>query len=149
MLADGLDPYQTPGILIILAVSAARLPFLARSVEHGWSRFRPALVDAASTLGASPRQARRTATGLWLGAAPAALALTFALAATNLAPALVLAPTLESRPVAPGILILADEPHIALERAANLACVTVAVNLAALALAATSRSIRLGDWFRG
>jgi iron(III) transport system permease protein len=149
MLAGGLDPYRTPGVLLVLAVAAARLPFLARSVEHGWSRFRPALVDAASTLGATPRQARRTATGLWLGAAPAALVLTFALAATNLAPALVLAPTVESRPIAPGILILADEPGLALHRAADLACVAVAVNLAALALAATSRSVRLGDWFRG
>ncbi|MEA2633050.1 MAG: hypothetical protein QOE66_3269 [Chloroflexota bacterium] len=149
MLAGGLDPYRTPGVLLVLAVAAARLPFLARSVEHGWSRFRPALVDAASTLGATPRQARRTATGLWLGAAPAALVLTFALAATNLAPALVLAPTVESRPIAPGILILADEPGLALDRAADLACVAVAVNLAALALAATSRSVRLGDWFRG
>jgi iron(III) transport system permease protein len=55
----------------------------------------------------------------------------------------------ESRPIAPGILILADEPGPALHRAADLACVAVAVNLAALALAATSRSVRLGDWFRG
>jgi ABC-type Fe3+ transport system permease subunit len=149
ILAGSLDPYRTPGVLLALAVSATRLPFLARAVEHGWSRFQPALVDAASTLGATPRQARRTATGHWLGAAPAALVLTFALAATNLAPALILAPTIESRPIAPGILIEADEPGAALPRAAALACAAVALNLTGLALAATSRSVRLGDWFRG
>lgn len=148
-LADGLDPYRNPGILLALAVSASRLPFLARAVEDGWGRFRPSLVDAAVTLGAMPRRARRTASGLRLGAAPASLVLTFALAATNLAPALVLAPTIESRPVAPCVLILADAPGDASLRASRLACVSIALNLAALAMAATSRSVRLGDWFRG
>jgi hypothetical protein len=62
---------------------------------------------------------------------------------------MVLAPTIESRPLAPGVLILADEPGDALPRAAALACVAVALDFAALALAATSRSVRLGDWFRG
>jgi len=149
LLAGGLDTYRTPGVLLALAVAAARLPFQTRAVEHGWSRFRPTLIDAALLLGARPRQARRTATGLWLGAAPSALFLTFALAATNLAPALVLAPTIESRPVAPAILILADEPGVALARAAALAAVALTVNLTALAFAATRRSVHLGDWFGG
>ena len=148
-LAGGLDTYRTPGILLALAVAAARLPFLARSVEHGWSRFRPALIDAALLQGATSRQARRTATGLWLGAPPATLCLTFALAATNLAPALVLAPTIESRPLSPSVLILADEAGAGLDRAAALAAVAVTVNLAAWVLAATSRSVRLGDWYGG
>ena len=149
LLAGGLDTYRTPGVLLALAVAAARLPFQARAVEYGWSRFRPTLIDAALLVGARPRHARRTATGLWLGAAPGALFLTFALAATNLAPALVLAPTIESRPLAPAILILADEPGIALARAAALAAIAVTVNLAALAFAATRRAAHLGDWFGG
>jgi ABC-type Fe3+ transport system permease subunit len=149
LLAGALDTCRTPGVLLVLAVAAVRLPFQVRAVEYGWSRFRPTLVDAALLLGGAPRQARRTATGLWLGAAPGALFLTFALAATNLAPALVLAPTLECRPLAPAILILADEPGAAINRAAALAAVAIAINLAALTLAATRRTVRLGDWFGG
>jgi iron(III) transport system permease protein len=149
LLAGELDAYRTPGVALALAVAAVRLPFLARAVEHGWSRFHPTLIDAANGLGATPRQARRTATGLWVGAAPAALGLTFVLAATNLAPALVLAPTFESRTLAPMILILVDAPGAALDQAAALAALAVAINLTALALAARDRSIPLGDWFRG
>jgi iron(III) transport system permease protein len=149
LLAGELDAYRTPGVALALAVAAVRLPFLARAVEHGWSQFHPNLIDAAIGLGATPRQARRTATGLWVGAAPAALGLTFVLAATNLAPALVLAPTFESRTVAPMILILADAPGAAFEQAAALAALAVAINLTALALAAQNRSIPLGEWFGG
>jgi iron(III) transport system permease protein len=148
LLAGCLDPDRTAGVALVLALSAVRLPFLARAVEHGWSRFRPTLIDAALSLGATPRQARRTATGRRLGAAPAALLWTFALAATSLAPALVLAPTIEGRPLAPGVLILADAPGGALPRAAMLAAIAIALNLSAMAIAATSRSVRLGDWFR-
>jgi iron(III) transport system permease protein len=147
LLAGELDAYRTPGVALALAVAAVRLPFLARAVEHGWSRFHPTLIDAAIGIGATPRQARRTATGLWVGAAPAALGLTFVLAATNLAPALVLATTFESRTVAPMVLILADAPGAALEQAATLAALAVAINLTALALAARNRSIPLGEWF--
>ncbi len=86
LLAGGLDTYRRPGVLLALAVAAARLPFQARAVEHGWSRFRPTPIDAAPLLGAKPRPARRAATGIGLGAAPSALFVTFALAATNLAP---------------------------------------------------------------
>jgi ABC-type Fe3+ transport system permease subunit len=149
VLADLLDLDRSPGLLLVLAVSAARLPFLARAVEHGRSRDRLAQIDSALTLGASPLQARRTASGLWRSAAPGALLMTFALAATDVAAALILAPTIECRPIAPGILILADEPGDGLPRAALLAGLALAVNLIALAIASTSRAVRLGDWFRG
>jgi iron(III) transport system permease protein len=149
LLAGELDAYRTPGIGLALAVAAVRLPFLARAVEHGWSRFQPTLIDAALVSGATPRQARRTATGLWLGAAPGALVLTFALAATNLAPALLLAPTFESRTIAPQILILADTPGGGFDQAAVLAAMAVAVNVTALGLAARNRAIHLGGWFGG
>jgi iron(III) transport system permease protein len=147
LLAGELDAYRTPGVGLALAVAAVRLPFLARAVELGWNRFHPTLIDAAVGLGATPRQARRSATGLRVGAAPAALWLTFALAATNLAPALVLAHTFESRTLAPMILILADAPAAALDQAAGLAALAVAINLTALALVVRDRSIPLGDWF--
>ena len=88
------------------------------------------------------------ATG-WLAGSRGALALTFALAATNLAPALVLAPTAESRPLVPGVLILADEPGDGLARAATLASLALVVNLAAFTLAAGRGYPSLGERFHG
>ena len=78
-----------------------------------------------------------------LVAPPGLLILTFALAATDLAPALLLAPTVASRPLAPATLILADGPGDALQQAAVLATCGVAVNLAAFALSARHWSGRL------
>jgi iron(III) transport system permease protein len=71
------------------------------------------------------------------------------LAATSLSPALILTPTLDNRPVAPGILILADQPGEGRSSAAALATCVIAANLAALGLAAKCRSEPLGDWFHG
>jgi hypothetical protein len=51
--------------------------------------------------------------------------------------------------VAPAVLVLADAPDGAFDQAAALAAVAVAVNLAALALAARDRSTHLGGWFGG
>ena len=72
-----------------------------------------------------------------------------ALAVTSPAPALLLTPTLETRTLAPGALILADEPGGGLARAAALALAAIAVNLIALAAAARGRSRSIGAWFRG
>jgi ABC-type Fe3+ transport system permease subunit len=141
-----LDPDGVPGVLLALAVAAVRLPYLARTIEANRRLFRPVLIDAAITLGAAPRAARRMATG-WLAGSGGALALTFALAATNLAPALVLAPTAESRPLVPGILILADEPGDGLARASALASLAAVVNLAALALAVRRGHSSFGKCF--
>jgi ABC-type Fe3+ transport system permease subunit len=148
VLAHDLDPDRLPGVLLALAVAAVRLPYLARTVEAGRGLFRTVLTDAAITLGASPREARRMASG-WLSGSRGALVLTFALAATNLAPAILLAPTAESRPLAPGILILADEPGDGLSRASALASLAAVVNLAALALVARRRMETLGERFHG
>ena len=148
-LADALDPDRTPGVLLVMAVVASRLPTIARGAVRGPDVTRHAPRDAALSLGASPRRARRMASGGALGVWAGALWLTVALAMTSLAPALLLSPTLESRTVAPGVLILADEPGGGLARAAALALAATAVNLLALAAAAGGRSRPIGAWFRG
>ena len=148
-LADALDPDRTPGVLLVVAVVASRLPMLARWAVRGRDASRPAPRDAALSLGVSPRRARRMASGGALGASAGSLALIVALAVTSLAPALLLTPTLETRTVAPGVLILADEPGGGLARAAALAIAAIAVNLIALAAAAWGRSRPIGAWFRG
>jgi iron(III) transport system permease protein len=140
--AEGLDPYQTPGLLLVLAVAAVRAPGLSAAVRDGVARYRPELAEAAANLGAGWFGARRAARVGWLGASTGALALTFALAATNLTPALLLGPTADSRTVAPAVLILAEQPGDGLRRAAVLATCAIALNLFALAVAARDR----GGW---
>jgi ABC-type Fe3+ transport system permease subunit len=140
-LADALDPYRTPGAVLGWAVAATLLPVLARAVASGPGRGRRVQIDAARTLGASRRRARRTAAGPWLGSSVAAAwVLTTVLAATNVAPALVLMPTTEARTVGPALVTLADEPGGGLRRAAALASCALAMNLAAFALAARSQA---------
>lgn len=145
-LAAGLDPDRTPGVLLVVAVSATCLPLLAKAVASGKGRDRRDLFDAALSLGATPRSARRASTSGWFGVSPGALLLTIALAATNLAPALVLEPSAASRTAAPGILVLADEPGDGLAIANRLAACAVVVNVVALAIAAGGRDRSLGEW---
>jgi ABC-type Fe3+ transport system permease subunit len=147
-MADGLDPFRTPGVLLVLGVAAVRLPLVVRAVEASHGASRRAMIEAAIVLGATPSRARRLASGGPLGASRGALALSAALAATSLAPSLVLATTSESRPVAPGVLILADEPGEGRRRAAALASCALAANVAAFAMAARSRPGPIGDWLR-
>jgi iron(III) transport system permease protein len=148
-LADGLDPYRTPGVLLALGVATVWLPLVTRAVEAGRIGSRRAMIEAAITLGATPARARRLPNGGRLGASVGALALAVSLAATNLAPALILATTSESRPVSPGVLVLADQPGEGRNRAAALATCALVANITAFAWAARSRPRSIGDWFRG
>lgn len=147
-VADGLDPVRTPVLLLVLAVAAASQPALARVAGRVRSPSEPALVDAAISLGASPRRARRAAAPGRFGLPGPAVVFALVLAASNLAPALILTPTVAAGPAAPGILALADQPDGAASRAAALSVCLIVASLAALALAARDRSGWLGEWFR-
>lgn len=146
LAADGLDPFRAPGVLLAWAVAASRIPALAREDDEGGrlllrerGRRRRALIDAARALGAPLRQARRDAAGLRRASATGpSWVLAIALAATDTAAALVLAPTSMARPVGAGVLLLADDPA-SLPRASALACAAIAWNLAALAWFARGR----------
>ena len=136
VIAEVLDPYRTPGVLLFVAVAAASLPRVAcRAV-----RANAAPRDAALQLGAAPGRARRVASDEGWRERLGPLAFSFALAATNVAPALLLVPTAESRTVGPGLLILANQPGDGLHRASALAACLVVVNVAALALASAPAS---------
>jgi len=148
-LADALDPDRTPWIALVFAVGLARLPLLKRSAAERLRGLRPSRVDAAITLGASRRRARRRLSGRLLGASPAAALLTFALAATTVTPALLLAPTAETRPLGPAVLTLIDAPGDGPARASALAALAIALNLSALAFAARGRSRLAREWSRG
>jgi iron(III) transport system permease protein len=148
--AGELDPYRNPGLLLFVAVSLVFLwPRLRWWHElsssenhpgHGW--------EAARIAGARPGQARKLASRPKWRFLFGQFLLSAALAAANLAPALLFAPTLEGRPLAPGVLILAQQPDDARNQAAVLATCAIAVNLTALALAWGTRgaSRPLHEW---
>ena len=141
--ADWLDPARATGVLLILATAASRLPTLARAADRAALEARPSLAEAARGLGASRRRASRLAGGRAPGWG--LIALTFALAATSVAPAIVLSPTIATRTVGPGVVALADDPP----RAAGLALVAVALNLIGFLAARRGQVGPAGDWFRG
>ncbi|MFO0908537.1 MAG: Fe3+ ABC transporter permease [Isosphaeraceae bacterium] len=144
-----LDPGQTPGVLLVLGVAVARLFITSRSALERRHRLRPELVDAAVVVGATPGQARRKLSGRWfLGVSPAAAVVSLALAMTHPTPALVLAPTAETRPLGPAILLLARSEDRGLVHASALASVAVAINLAALAAALPGRRGLVRSWLR-
>lgn len=149
-VASAIAPDMAPGLLLIVAVAATGQSSLIRIAAGGLDdRARHRLFEAAIGLGATTAQARRRSTSDWFGASPSVLFLLLVLAATNLSPSLLLAPTISSRPAAPGLLILAGEPADGLSKAARLATGIIAANVLALAIAARGRPRAIGDWFRG
>ncbi len=144
-IADVLDPYATPLVLTVLGVAAVRASHLVEAVGASNARYRPVLVEAALSLGARPRRAKRAARAGWFGAPRSALVLTFVLAANNLTPALVITPTTESRTVLPSLLTDADLPSAALPAAATLAVLVILTNVAAFLVATRGRLTALDD----
>ncbi len=142
-LATWLNPVRWPSVLLIAATVASRLPTITRATDRARLRSRPERYDAAISLGASRRHARRLQGGR--GAGLGVLILTFTLAATSAAPAIALGLTSRSRPVGVGFVIgCVDHP-----RAAALAFGAIALNLIGLVAARRGRSGPAGDWFRG
>ncbi len=147
---DAFDPDRVPWVALILGVGLTRLPFVKRSVFERRRGLQPALLDAAITLGASRRQAHRLVPGRLLGVSPSLAFLTFALAVSNITPALLLCPTAETRPLGPAVLILIDEPGGGLARASALALLAIALNLFAAqrSCGARRQSAWLDAWLR-
>ncbi len=149
-LALELSPGRSPGLLLVVALAAGRLPMLAAAAELARSRARPVLEEAALVLGLPARRARRAGDGRWLGIVPGRpVVLALVLAATNLAPALVLTPYSERRTLAPAAFLLDLEAGGIDPRAAGPLAAILAANLLGFVIAARGRPGRVGDWFRG
>jgi iron(III) transport system permease protein len=91
-------------------------------------------LDAARLVGSSSWRTRAVASlrpRRWIGA----ISLAFVLAATNLAPALLFAPWMDGRTLAPAMIALADGPDDLRLQAAALAVCLIAGNLAGLVAA--------------
>jgi iron(III) transport system permease protein len=133
-VAQVLDAYHLPGLLLFLGVSLALVPrrWIAWHEQEQQNRSSARQLDQAMLAGARPGRARRLAFRYARRIPVRRVVLWGALAATNLTPAILLTPTVESRPLGPGVLILADQPGDFRSQAAALALVAVALNVTAL-----------------
>jgi ABC-type Fe3+ transport system permease subunit len=149
-LALELNPARSPGFLLILVIAAGKLPILVKVANLARAQVRSSLVDASKLMGISDHQASLAGQGGWIGLVPGrALILVFALATTNLAPALLMSPFSERRPIAPAILLSIVREGSIDSRIAAAIAVVLAWKLTAFVLASRSRVGMLGDWFRG
>jgi len=148
-VAAAIDPSRTPWVALVWATSAVGLPMLARSAADAARGGSADAADAARIYGAGARQARRLSAGRRVWWSPSSAVLAWALAASAVAPGLVLAPAADTRPAGPAALALADDPDDGRPRAAALALALIAANLAALALAARDPTAPPSRHFRG
>ena len=126
-IALAFDPFFLPGLLVFVG---ACLAFLPRRLA---TRLEPPGRDDASTRRVDQFRIAGAGRGpavwhVWRRARAIPLAtmvLWGTLVATAITPALVLAPTLESRPIGPGIVVLIDQPDDSRAQAAALALAVI------------------------
>ncbi len=140
------DPFFLPGLLVFVGACLAFLPrrLAVRLEPPGRDEASGRRVDqiqvAGGGRGSAVRHVWRHARAIPL----ATMVLWGTLAATAVTPALVLAPTLESRPIGPGIVVLIDQPEDSRAQASALALAAIAFDLLALGWA-SARAGRAGD----
>ncbi len=139
------DPFFLPGLLVFVGACLAFLPRrlgirLEPRRDEANARRLDQIQVAGGGRGSAVRHVWRQARAIPL----ATMVLWGTLAATAIAPALVLAPTVESRPIGPGVLMLIDQPEDSRAQAAALALAAIALNLLALGWASAGAG-RAGD----
>jgi ABC-type Fe3+ transport system permease subunit len=136
------------GILIpALGVWLAMTPVLLPVWEGGYGtdHAREDRIAAAVLAGSRWAQAHRLASAWSRPDAVRRVALTACLAATNIAPVLLLAHRAEDRTIGPNILLFRENPEFGLGAAATSAVVALAVNVAVVALCSPARlAARIG-----
>jgi len=145
-IALAFDPFFLPGLLVFLGACLAFLPrwLAARPEPPGRDDATARRIDQIRLAGAGRGSA---VWHVWRGARAIPLSrmvLWGTLVATAITPALVLAPTLESRPIGSGIVVLIDQPDDSRAQAASLALAAIALDLLALGWA-SARVGRAGD----
>lgn len=135
-----LDPFAHPWIALTVASAATALPLLGRARAQVREGARIELASAAISLGAPRGRARRLMIGPRV-VGPGLLVL--ALVATEPAPALVLTPTDEARPIGAAAILAHDQPG---QSAAALAALGLAVHLTAVACVSRGEPARIGRW---
>jgi iron(III) transport system permease protein len=147
--APFLDPAQSPVLLLIIAYSVRRLPFMTRSALAGLQQISPVLEEAAENLGASRFRVLRTVTFPLIAANLVAGAiLTFAFALLEVSDSLMLAREEKYYPITRAILGLLMRP----DDGDNIACAmgVLAMGLLAVSLLVASLALgrKMGELFR-
>jgi iron(III) transport system permease protein len=143
-LALEFQPSRAPGFLLVAGICLAVLPrrLMNRREAAGSKEASARRIDQAVLSGAGYGHAKSLALR---GARtiPAATAVLWAtLAATSIAPAILLAPTFGSSPVGPGVVVLADQPESGRARASLLSLAAIVAQLSVLGwVAARDRTV--------
>jgi len=147
---QSIGPAVNPFIILVIAYSVRRLPFVVRGVSSGLQQVGVSLEEAARNLGASPaRTAARITAPLIMANIIAAAVLTFAFAVLEVSDSLILAQTQQFYPITKEIYTQATSGNT---DAANIAAALGVYGMAflggTLAVAAALLGKRLGAIFR-
>lgn len=148
-LAAFLDPSKNPTLLLIIAYSVRRLPFLTRSALAGLQQIAPVLEEAAENLGASRWRVLRTVTLPLIAAnLVAGCVLTFAFALLEVSDSLMLAREERYFPITRAILGLLMRPDDGDLIASALGVFAMALLGCSLLAAGVALGRRMGELFR-
>ncbi len=140
-----LDPYRSPSFLLFLGVCLAHLPARLASSWAPTACAKAARgIDQAVLAGTGGTRARRLALREGNARAARRIVLWATVAATSVAPAILLAPTIDRGPIGPGIIRLTSPPADPPAGAAGLALLALAANWIAVAVAAAGRGTTPG-----
>jgi iron(III) transport system permease protein len=144
-----LDPTRNPALLLVIAYTVRRLPYLTRSAQAGLQQVAPVLEEAAESLGAGRWRVLRTVTVPLIGANLVAGAiLTFAFALLEVSDSLMLARERRFFPITRAILGLLMNPDSGDNRASALALIAMGLLCACLLAATLLLGRKMGQLFR-
>ncbi len=148
---EAIGPTQNPFLILVIAYSVRRLPFVVRGVSAGLQQVPESLEEAARNLGASKlRAAARITLPLIAANVIAAAVITFAFAVLEVSDSLVLAQTSEYYPITKQIYRLATSAGSpdAIHQAAALGIYGMLLLGGTMGLASALLGRRLGAIFR-
>jgi iron(III) transport system permease protein len=144
-----LDPTKNPALLLIIAYTVRRLPYLTRSAQAGLQQIAPVLEEAAENLGAGRWRVFRTVTLPLIAANVLAGAiLTFAFAVLEVSDSLMLAREEQYYPITRAILGLLMRPDDGDNIASALALFAMGLLGVCLLAASVALGRKLGELFR-
>jgi iron(III) transport system permease protein len=146
---ESIGPTRNPFVLLVIAYSVRRLPFVVRGVSAGLQQVPESLEQAARNLGASKlRTAWKITVPLILANVIAAGVLTFSFAMLEVSDSLVLAQKEIDYPITKQIYEMASGQEHELYQAAALGVYGMALLAGTMALATLLLGRRLGAIFR-
>jgi iron(III) transport system permease protein len=144
-----LDPTRNPALLLIVAYTVRRLPYLTRSALAGLQQIAPVLEEAAENLGASRWRVMRTVTLPLIAAnVVAGVVLTFSFAVLEVSDSLMLAREEKYFPITRAIVGLLMRPDSGDNLASALSVFAMALLGVSLLAASLALGRKLGELFR-